>query len=149
MRRSILAVTALLASVLGCGDAAAPGWISTVVALSEVGGAPPPVRPQPESTIELIADTIVLQSNGTGFRHLTLRRLEDSVVVAAEISVTWESVGGALRLYHWCPPNSLVACPAEPDLAGPMRTDVWSVTDGTYFERPARYRVLGRVRGLP
>lgn len=149
MRRSRFVVVALLATILACDDSAAPEWTAAVVALADVGGAPPPVRPQPASTIELIADTIVLQANGTGARHLTLRRLEDSVVVAAEISVTWESVGGALRLYHWCPPYSLVACPTEPELAGPLRTDVWSVTDGSYFERPARYRVLGRVRGLP
>ncbi|MCC7004246.1 MAG: hypothetical protein IT357_18980 [Gemmatimonadaceae bacterium] len=149
MRRSRFVLATLLAAMLGCGDAAAPGWITAVVALADVGGAPPPVRPQPASTIDLIADTIVLQANGTGVRRLTLRRLEDSVVVAAEISVTWESEGGALRLYHWCPPNGIVACPTDPDLAGPMGADVWSVTDGTYFERPARYRVLERVRGLP
>ena len=149
MRRSIFVLAALLATTLGCGDAAAPRWITAVVVLADVGGAPPPVRPQPASTIDLIADTIVLHAGGTGARRLTMRLLEDGRVIAVEISVTWESEGGAIRLYHWCPPNGIVACPTEPDLAGPMRADVWSVTDGSYFERPARYRVLERVRGLP
>jgi len=149
MRRSNFVVAALLATMVGCGDAAAPGWISVEVALADVGGAPPPVRPWPTSTVDLIADTIVLQADGIGRRHVTLRRLEDSVVVAAEISIRWESDGSAIRLYHWCPPNGIAPCPTEPELAGPIRADVWSVTGGSYFERPARYRVLERVRALP
>lgn len=149
MRRSNLVVAALLATIVGCGDASSPEWITAVVALADVGGAPPPARPQPASTIDLIADTIVLEANGTGMRHLTLRRHEDSVVVAAEISIRWESDGSAVRLYHWCPPNGIAPCPTEPELAGPIRADVWSVTGGSYFERPARYRVLERVRALP
>jgi hypothetical protein len=149
MRRSIFVLTALLATTLGCGDAAAPEWTTAVVVLAEVGGAPPPVRPRPASTIEVIADTIVLQAGGTGARRLTMRVLEDDRIIAGEVSVTWESEGGTLRLYHWCPPYGIVACPTEPDLAGTMRADGWSVTDGSYFERPARYRVLERIRGLP
>ncbi|MFN0097181.1 MAG: hypothetical protein ACKVS7_00795 [Gemmatimonadaceae bacterium] len=143
------ATSILIAATVGCADASAPDRIPAVVVLVDVDGSPPPVLPHPSSTRELLADTITLLAHGAGARHLTLRRLEDDVVVAAEISVRWETEGGVLRVYHWCPPNGIVPCPTEPDLAGPIRAEVWSVTDGIYFNRPARYRVLERLRGLP
>jgi len=110
MLRLLLSI-GLLSSLLACESALSPGVSTGVYALRS---ADPVVLQNSSVRIEVLADTIWLESGGSARRvvreHLDYVSFRDTTVTRTE-PYRYETDGASIEMEYVCPPNALCAPP--------------------------------------
>jgi hypothetical protein len=151
MRRSLLAALlgATLAALAGCDSPLAPSRLAGTYVLAAVGEAPPPVVVIDDAlmTITVLADTLRLQSNGSGEQvvvqhyryHDTSTRPADTEIL--EVPVYYQIRGDRIEFTFGCPRGKYCLAILANTFTGRLTADGLVIDT---VPAPRAYRRIGR-----